>query len=57
VALRQEVDGKWKQWTWTEYNESINAFAKSLISIGFERHASVNIIGFNSPEWYNKKTQ
>lgn len=30
----------------------MDAFAKSLISIGFAKHDIINIIGFNSPEWF-----
>ena len=32
------------------YDESIN-FAKSLIALGIPNYSTVNIIGFNSPEW------
>ena len=30
----------------------MDKFAKSLISIGFERFDTVNTLGFNSPEWF-----
>mmetsp|Transcript_8502 Transcript_8502/g.14678 ORF Transcript_8502/g.14678 Transcript_8502/m.14678 type:complete len:906 (+) Transcript_8502:132-2849(+) len=52
VALRQEVNGEWKSWTWKQYYDEITQFAKSLVQLGFERHAAVNIIGFNSPQWF-----
>jgi len=42
----------WKTWTWNDYRKKSNAFAKSLMSLGFNRHDIINIIGFNSPEWY-----
>lgn len=28
------------------------AFASSLISYGFDEYTSLNIIGFNAPEWF-----
>lgn len=56
-ALHQKkiVDGQlssqWTTWTWSEYRSHVDSFAKSLISIGFQRFDTINIIGFNSPEW------
>lgn len=47
-----EVEMEWISTSWQEYYDQSCAFAKSLISIGFEPHRSVNIIGFNSPEWF-----
>lgn len=41
----------WTTWTWDEYSANVDAFAKSLISVGFACFDVVNIIGFNSPEW------
>lgn len=38
-------------YTWGEYYDLITEFAKSLISIDFQPHRAINIIGFNSPEW------
>ncbi|GMH77067.1 hypothetical protein TrVE_jg6822 [Triparma verrucosa] len=56
-ALHEKQDDgtgslKWKSWTWNEYRGEVDRFAKSLISIGFEAHDSVNIIGFNAPSWF-----
>lgn len=42
----------WTTWTWKEYSDQVFAFAKALISLGYERHDCINIIGFNSPEWF-----
>jgi long-chain-fatty-acid--CoA ligase ACSBG len=39
-------------WTWKEYREKVDAFGKSLISLGFEPFDIINVIGFNSPEWF-----
>jgi len=58
-ALHQKVlsagksakDTPWTTWTWNEYRKNVDDFAKSLISLGFERFDIINIIGFNAPEW------
>jgi long-chain-fatty-acid--CoA ligase ACSBG len=44
-------DVEYTTWTWKEYRAKIDAFAKSLMSLGFEKFDTINIIGFNSPEW------
>jgi long-subunit acyl-CoA synthetase (AMP-forming) len=41
----------WTTITWGQYYDQIMTFAKSLLSINFEAHHAINIIGFNSPEW------
>ena len=38
--------------TWKEYRTQVDAFAKSLISLGFEPFDIINIIGFNSIAWF-----
>lgn len=42
---------EWKFWTLGEYWDLCIAFGKSLVALGLEAHAVVNILGFNSPEW------
>mmetsp|Transcript_8763 Transcript_8763/g.11253 ORF Transcript_8763/g.11253 Transcript_8763/m.11253 type:complete len:663 (-) Transcript_8763:135-2123(-) len=42
----------WTTWTWKEYEGVVFSFAKSLLNVGFEPHDCINIIGFNSPEWF-----
>ena len=37
--------------TWKDYRAQVDAFAKSLISLGFEPFDIINIIGFNSTAW------
>ena len=46
------ADTPWSTWTWSEYRKQVDEFAKSLLSIGFERFDTINIIGFNAPEWH-----
>jgi long-chain-fatty-acid--CoA ligase ACSBG len=46
------ADTPWTTWTWSEYRKQVDEFAKSLLSIGFERFDTINIIGFNAPEWH-----
>jgi long-chain-fatty-acid--CoA ligase ACSBG len=38
-------------WTWKQYQEDCFRFGRACIHIGMKAHESVNIIGFNSPEW------
>ena len=45
-------DTTWTTWTWKEYEDNVYAFAKALMSLGFEKFDTINIIGFNSPEWF-----
>lgn len=51
-AVRVERSGKWIEWNYEQYYNDCSKFAKSLISIGFQKHESVSIMGFNSPEWF-----
>uniref|UniRef100_A0A7S3QC85 AMP-dependent synthetase/ligase domain-containing protein n=1 Tax=Chaetoceros debilis TaxID=122233 RepID=A0A7S3QC85_9STRA len=59
-ALHQKVikagesaaDTPWTTWTFQEYRNNVDSFAKSLLSIGFEKFDMVNILGFNAPEWH-----
>lgn len=46
------ADIAWTCWTWKQYRQQVDQFAKSLISIGFQRFDVINIIGNNSREWF-----
>jgi long-subunit acyl-CoA synthetase (AMP-forming) len=37
----------WTTWTWKQYRSNVDDFGKALISQGFERFDTINIIGFN----------
>lgn len=55
-ALHQKLPNEegvleWKTWTWDQYKTEVYNFAKGLISLGFQPHDSVNILGFNAPSW------
>jgi long-chain-fatty-acid--CoA ligase ACSBG len=52
TSLQKATDVPWTTWTWKEYRQQVDAFAKALFSIGFERFDAINIIGFNAPEWF-----
>merc|ERR1712232_920022 len=45
-------DGPWTRWTWAEYGRDVKMVAKSLIALGCAQHQAINILGFNSPEWF-----
>ena len=45
----------WDQWTpltWSEYHKMVRQCAKSFMKCGVNQFDSVNIFGFNSPEWF-----
>jgi long-chain-fatty-acid--CoA ligase ACSBG len=46
------LEREWKYWTWQEYWNDCAKFAKSLISLDVGLHKIINILGFNSPEWF-----
>jgi long-chain-fatty-acid--CoA ligase ACSBG len=58
VALRIEENnhtstvGPWKEYTWSQYYDLSQKFAKTLIALGFEQHKSVSICAFNAVEWH-----
>lgn len=43
--------GQWKTWTFTEYYDQSVQFGKACMAGGLEKHDSVIIYGFNSPEF------
>jgi long-chain-fatty-acid--CoA ligase ACSBG len=52
-ALFFERKGEWQSWTWNHYYKEVINFAKALINLGIEPYKTVNILGFNSPEWFS----
>jgi long-chain-fatty-acid--CoA ligase ACSBG len=51
-ALFYEKEGKWQSLTWNQYHKQSIYFAKALISVEIKPFQTVNILGFNSPEWF-----
>lgn len=49
MALKSAND--MHQYSWNEYYAACIAFAKSLYNLKVDKGSSVNIIGFNTPEW------
>ena len=47
-----KADEEFTSWTWAEYAEQVRAFGKSCIAVGMAPFKSVNIMGFNSKEWF-----
>ena len=39
-------------WTWKEYRNKVDTFAKALLSLGFQQFDIINVIGFNTREWF-----
>ena len=56
MQVKIPVDGKvpddWKVWTWQQYWDDCIKFAKSLVFLNVNAFKVINIIGFNSPEWF-----
>ena len=52
IALRVKRDETWHEWTYQDYWNEAKIAAKAFIKLGLERHHSVCILGFNSPEWF-----
>ncbi|XP_050448457.1 very long-chain-fatty-acid--CoA ligase bubblegum [Cataglyphis hispanica] len=46
------VDGKRTMYTYREYEQTVRTVAKAFLELGLERHHSVCLLGFNSPEWF-----
>ena len=42
----------WVKWTWQEYYEDVRKFGKAVMAVEASERSSVNIIGFNAPEWF-----
>mmetsp|Transcript_66727 Transcript_66727/g.215732 ORF Transcript_66727/g.215732 Transcript_66727/m.215732 type:complete len:754 (-) Transcript_66727:306-2567(-) len=42
---------QWTTWTWKEFRDDSKRSAKAFISLGMQPHESINIWGFNAPEW------
>lgn len=52
TALRMEVDGEWVQFSFKRYHADVMRAARAYVKLGLKRGQSVNIIGFNSYEWF-----
>ena len=52
TALGVKRNGVWVTWTYRQYLEDIQTVAKAFIKLGLKRSHSVNILGFNAPEWH-----
>lgn len=54
-ALMYKTDDASKGWqkiTYREYKERVDQMAKAFIKLGLERHHTVAVLAFNSPEWF-----
>jgi len=43
---------EWTTWTYAEYHADVRRAAQGLVSLGMKTFESVNIWGFNAPEWH-----
>ena len=51
-AMMVEREGVWQSWTWAQYYSDAMVAARALVTLGLEASDTVNIIGFNSPEFF-----
>lgn len=49
-ALAIKRDGKWDEWTYAEYLETVEGVAKGFLALGLGRQRGVGIMGLNTPE-------
>lgn len=52
VALSVKRDGKWVEWTWKKYYDEAMMCARAILHFNVTTSEAINIIGFNSPEWF-----
>lgn len=52
MAVKREKNADWTYITFKEYEQNVRTVAKGFIKLGLQRFHSVNILGFNSPEWF-----
>ena len=45
-------DDAWTAVTWRQYSDNVVATGKAMIAAGLEASDTVNILAFNSPEWF-----
>lgn len=50
-ALFYQEGDRWESITWQEYADQARKFAGAMIDVGCETGGSVNICGYNCPEW------
>uniref|UniRef100_A0A6M2DNU1 long-chain-fatty-acid--CoA ligase n=1 Tax=Xenopsylla cheopis TaxID=163159 RepID=A0A6M2DNU1_XENCH len=53
VALAaKDSNNQWMKYTYSDYLREVRNVAKAFLKLGLERHHTVCILGFNSPEWF-----
>ncbi len=50
-AYFERQEGTWVATSWSDYADQVRSAAKALIALGIEAGDTVNILGFNKPEW------
>lgn len=51
VERQEDMEWKWKVWSWKQYQEDTMKAARAFIKLGLKDKDAVSTIGFNSPEW------
>jgi long-chain-fatty-acid--CoA ligase ACSBG len=60
LCLKRTVGGvvptDYKIWSWSQYYSDCRKFAKTLLHLNVDTFKCINILGFNSPEWFIANT-
>jgi long-chain acyl-CoA synthetase len=51
AAYHVKVNGSWVPTSWRNYVREIRRAARALIALGCEPGSTINLLGFNKPEW------
>ena len=49
-ALAVKREGRWEEWSYAEYLETVRDVAKGFLALGLGRQRGVGIMGLNTPE-------
>ncbi|MQB01099.1 MAG: AMP-binding protein [Actinobacteria bacterium] len=52
IALRYKESGGWKDVTWKDYGDRVEAVSKSLLSLGYGHGDKISLLSNNRPEWH-----
>ena len=52
IAMAVKRNDEWVKWTYAQYLDDVKTVAKAFIKLGLKPFHSVNILGFNAPEWH-----
>ena len=51
MKAKDKLSGEWNTWNYKQLQTDGTTAAKAMIETGLQRHHSVAILGYNSPQW------